>query len=181
MKIRGSDVHRDGYCTAPPRSGSFGETRRTKDPVSVRPPLSSMNAELEKDIDLPTLELRYNLRVPVAFCLSFFHPSIRHARRTQPQHTHAQLRGRGRRRSRIRTRTQDDVDSYRCTIVMAAYDDDDDDDDDNPLVRALFQREPIEVIRWIINDTLLWLRHRDGQGMLPINRIFDVHPLPDVD
>jgi hypothetical protein len=51
-------------------------------------------------------------------------------------------------------------------------------DDANPLVRALFQQEPIAVIRFLVEDTPRWLRHWDKRGMLPIHRIFEMHPLP---
>jgi ankyrin repeat protein len=53
-------------------------------------------------------------------------------------------------------------------------------DDDNPLVRALFQGRCIRVIRWIVDDTPHWLRLRDGEGRLPIHRLFEIKPLPDI-
>jgi hypothetical protein len=52
------------------------------------------------------------------------------------------------------------------------------DDEENPLVRALFQGRSLAVIRWIVEDTPRWLRHRDDQGRLPIHRIFEMDPLP---
>jgi ankyrin repeat protein len=53
-------------------------------------------------------------------------------------------------------------------------------DDDSPLVRALFQGRCIRVIRWFVDDTPHWLRLRDGEGRLPIHRLFEIKPLPDI-
>jgi ankyrin repeat protein len=51
-------------------------------------------------------------------------------------------------------------------------------DDENPLVRALLQGRSLAVIRFLVEDTPHWLRHRDGRGMLPVHRIFEIYPLP---
>jgi hypothetical protein len=83
-----NDVHSEGYCTALPRSGSFGETRRAKDRI-LCPYVSRCRQKKISTFQRSSLSQSFDTtcgsQSPPASCPSFIHPSVHPSRATHTQ------------------------------------------------------------------------------------------------